>query len=74
MANVNERTMLKEAVKAQIHLALDEKKVKTVSVSPVNPEVDPMDFEDLGRAVAGLCAYPFKDMARVETVTFGDEA
>ena len=66
--------MLREAVKAQIRLTLDEKKAKTISVSPVNPEVDPMDFEDLGRAVASLCAYPFKDMARVETVTFGDEA
>lgn len=72
MENVAERTMM-EAVKAQVHLAMDEKKVKTISINPVNPAVDPMDFEELGRAVAGLCAYPFKDVARIETTTFGDE-
>lgn len=73
MANVDERNVV-ESVKAQIHLSLDDKKVKSISVSPVNPAVDPLEFEDLGRAVAGLCMFPFKDVARIETTTFGNEA
>ncbi|WP_298703599.1 hypothetical protein [uncultured Veillonella sp.] len=72
MADVVERNMV-EAVRAQIRLTLDENKTKSISVNPVNPAVDPVDFEDIGKAVAGLCAYPYKDVVRVETTTLGSQ-
>ncbi len=72
MAEV-ENTMV-EAVKAQVRLTMEENRTKTITLNPVNPAVDPMDFDEIGKAVAGLCKYPYKEVVRVETTTLGSQA
>ncbi|MDY3973733.1 hypothetical protein [uncultured Veillonella sp.] len=72
MADV-ENTMV-EAVKAQVRLTMEENKTKSITLNPVNPAVDPRDFTEIGKAVAGLCAYPYKEVVRVETTTLGPQA
>ncbi|MBE6079604.1 MAG: hypothetical protein E7204_01970 [Veillonella sp.] len=65
---------VKEVVKIQIRLDLGNNKVKSVSIGNVNPELSNADFEEVGQAMAELCAYPYKDVVRVETTTMTPQA
>ena len=50
---------VKEVVKIQIRLDLGDKKVKSINIGNVNPELGNADFEEVGQAMANLCAYPY---------------
>lgn len=65
---------VKEVVKIQIRLDLGDKKVKNISIGNVNPELTNDDFEEVGQAVATLCAFPYKDVVRIETTTVAPQA